>query len=43
MEINLPSHFYKLENEGMVIVGLSFGLRRSTCNCEGECAGLENW
>lgn len=46
MEINLLSHFYKLENEGVVIVALSFGLSRSTCNCEateGECTGLEKW
>lgn len=46
MEINLSSYFYKLENEGIVIVASSFGLSRSTCNCEtteGECARLENW
>lgn len=32
MEINLPAHFYKLEDEGMVIVALRFGLSRPTCN-----------
>lgn len=46
MEINLASHFYKLEKERIIIVALSFGLSSSTCNCEttdGERAGLENW
>lgn len=46
MEINLLSHFYKLENEGVVIVALSFGLSRSTCDCEapeGERTELEKW